>query len=514
LKRQGFYSTYDKSEVLPPSRTPTYRESSITANRSQEEVDAYYKTHQITIDGNPQRKPILSFDDETFGADIVARLAARYNSPTPIQSVAWPVALSGQSLIGIAQTGSGKTLGFILPAVIRELDDVKKTKFTGPRALILCPTRELALQIHHEARTICDPLNIGHAVCYGGAGRAPQQDQLHAGPSVVVGTPGRLLDFTRSGDLDLRACHYLVLDEADRMLDMGFEHQIRSILSQMRQDRQTLLWSATWPKEVRSLAAEFLPDNHTFINIGSLQLAANPNIRQHVHLVEPYMRKQKLFDILDGCFDRANSDSKKSRGKVIVFTQTKASAEFLGRAIANQRRHNVAFYHGDVTQSRREMTLSMFRKNQVDVLVATDVASRGLDISDVTDVINYEFPMDAEQYIHRIGRTGRVDRKGTSHTILTEADGKNADFLIKVLKESKQPVSSELESLARLYRETPRKDRIAPAQPNHFSGGRRRYGNQYGGGRGYGSHQFRGPHRFSEPQSFRPSDGPQGERWG
>ena len=252
-------------------------------------------------------------------------------------------------------------------------------------------------------------------------------------------TPGRLIDFLEMGKTNLRRCTYLALDEADRMLDMGFEPQIRKIIEQIRPDRQVLMWSATWPKEVRRLAEDFLTD-YTHINIGSQDLHANHNILQIVDVCEEYQKEQKLARLLEeiGC---------EPQNKILIFVETKRKADDLTRLMRRDG-YPAMCIHGDKQQKERDWVLGEFRRGSTSILVATDVAARGLDVDDVKFVINYDYPNNSEDYIHRIGRTGRKDNKGTAYTLFTSGNGAKAKDLVQVLSEANQVVNPKLQEIA------------------------------------------------------------------
>merc|ERR1719422_701605 len=336
-----------------------------------------------------------------------------WQAPTAIQSQAWPIALSGRNLVGIAQTGSGKTMGYMLPAIIHCMNQDYLSRGDGPIVLVMAPTRELAQQIQIEAQKFGAPCDLRTTCLFGGAPKGAQIRDLERGSEICVATPGRLIDILEMGKTNFRRCTYVVLDEADRMLDMGFEPQIRKILGQIRPDRQMCMWSATWPKEVKRLAEDFLGKT-TFchINIGSSELSANHDILQIVDCCQEYEKENKLGRLLDEMSSEPNN-------KVLVFTETKR-------------------------QEERDWVLREFRSGKTQILVATDVAARGLDVDDVKFVINYDFPNCTEDYVHRIGRTGRKGNSGTAYTFFTQKDSKNATDLIGILKEANQVVNPQL----------------------------------------------------------------------
>lgn len=375
---------------------------------------------------------------------------------------------------------SGKTLGFILPALVHILNQPKLQRGDGPIALVLAPTRELAQQIQKVVFEFGRSSGVRSTCLFGGASKFEQISSLRRGSEIVIATPGRLLDLLETSILNLHRCTYLVMDEADRMLDMGFEPQIRKILSQIRPDRQTLMWSATWPTEVRELAQDYL-SQYIHLTVGSLELAANPNITQIVKVCQQNDKQNELREILSGIFDKKDD----APGKVLIFAQTKRAVDYLARFI-DSCGVRCASIHGDKSQEQRDNTLNSFRSNRVSILVATDVAARGLDVDGIQYVINYDYPNGSEDYIHRIGRTGRRNNKGTAYTLFTEENGPLARDLIKVLKEAKQEISSELYELSKSYSSS----KGRPSS-NRFP---------YGGGRSYG--KFFGPRRPQRDQFF------------
>ncbi|RXG72390.1 putative ATP-dependent RNA helicase DDX17, partial [Armadillidium vulgare] len=278
----------------------------------------------ITLRGKGIPNPIQFFSDYDFPDYVMAEVRRQcYESPTPIQAQGWPISLSGRDFVGIAQTGSGKTLGYILPAIVHINNQPYLERGDGPVALVLAPTRELAQQILTVAQDFGTSSKIRSTCVFGGAPKGSQIRDLERGVEICIATPGRLIDFLESGKTNLRRCTYLVLDEADRMLDMGFEPQIRKILEQIRPDRQTLMWSATWPKEVRKLAEDFLKD-YIQLNVGSLQLSANHNILQIVDVCQENEKDAKLLQLLGEIMAERES-------KIIVFVETKRKVDDLTR---------------------------------------------------------------------------------------------------------------------------------------------------------------------------------------
>ncbi|KAI7733606.1 hypothetical protein M8C21_015996, partial [Ambrosia artemisiifolia] len=421
--------------------------------------DAYRRQHEITVTGDNVPPPFTSFEDTGFpsellrevryllcgGANVVrcaippscnGVLAAGFTSPTPIQAQSWPVALQSLDIVAIAKTGSGKTLGYLLPGFIH-LKRVQRNRHMGPTVLVLSPTRELATQIQVEAVKFGRSSKIQCTCLYGGAPKGPQLRELERGTDIVVATPGRLNDILEMRKISLSQISYLVLDEADRMLDMGFEPQIRKIVNEIPARRQTLMYTATWPKEVRKIAADLLV-NPVQVNIGNVnELVANKAITQFVEVLAPMEKHRRVEQILR---------SQEQRAKVIIFCSTKKMCDQLARNLTRQ--FSAAAIHGDKSQGERDYVLNQFRTGRSPVLVATDVAARGLDIKDIRVVINYDFPTGVEDYVHRIGRTGRAGATGEAYTFFGDQDAKHASDLIKLLEGANQRVPTELQGLA------------------------------------------------------------------
>lgn len=340
-----------------------YKEHHITAGRDENEIRMWRDKHQLTImrtGGNKIPNPIITFAEAQLPSYVAhAVKAQKYENPTVIQAQGWPIALQGKDLVAIAQTGSGKTLGFMLPAIVHVNNQPRLQRGDGPIVLVLAPTRELAQQIQQVAMEFGKDSRIRSTCVFGGAQRGPQAGDLRRGVEICVATPGRLIDFLQSGTTNLRRCTYLVLDEADRMLDMGFEPQIRQIVSQIRPDRQTLMWSATWPKEVQGLASDLLT-NFAQINIGSLELSANHRIHQIVDVIDEQDKTRKLMDFF--------SDMQKNGGsrKTLVFTSTKRAADDLANYMWKER-INCQAIHGDKNQAQRDKIL--YRKYLSDIIL-------------------------------------------------------------------------------------------------------------------------------------------------
>ena len=330
-----------------------------------------------------------------------------YIEPTPIQLRAIPLILAGQDVIGSAQTGTGKTAAFALPILSKLAQHQPQT-----RMLVLEPTRELAAQVETAIHDFARFTNLKTAVVFGGVGYGRQNDALHSGVDVIVATPGRLLDHLHQGTCKLNHVQFLVLDEADRMLDMGFLPDVRKILDRCPRDRHTSLFSATVPPEIETLIKWAMRNPQT-IEIGARRTPAE-TVK---HVIYPVSEAQKT-DLLLELLKRVNYES------VLIFCRTKHGADRIAHLL-KRNNHAVAVLHSNRTQREREQALKGFRDGRYEVLVATDIAARGLDIADVTHVINYDVPLHPEDYIHRIGRTGRAESTGDAFTIMVAEDGRH-----------------------------------------------------------------------------------------
>jgi len=404
------------------------------------EIQQFLTSHEITTLGANVPRPVSTFVEAGFPDYVLSAVAkAGYQNPSPIQSVAWPVAMSGRDMIGVAATGSGKTAGFLLPGIVHINAQPHLQRGDGPVILVLAPTRELAVQIQGECAKFGASSRIRSSCVYGGTPKGPQVRDLREGVEICIATPGRLIDFLSSGTTNLRRVTYLVLDEADRMLDMGFEPQIRKIVSQIRPDRQTCFWSATWPANVQRLARDLCREDPVQINVGSSasgQLKANPNITQYIDVVSDFEKERKVLELLPRLQDGK---------KIIMFTETKRRADELCRLLGQQRFPAMAI-HGDKEQRERDYAMAQFKEGRC-ILIATDVASRGLDVKDIGHVINFDFPSQIEDYIHRIGRTGRAGAFGKAYTYFTQKNAHYAGQLIDIMRESGQEVPPQLEGM-------------------------------------------------------------------
>jgi superfamily II DNA/RNA helicase len=361
-----------------------------------------------TSTGDTTDSHAVPFSDFGISEAICSGLAAAGILTTfPIQALSLPIALRGQDIIGQARTGTGKTLAFGIP-LLELIDDGPKG---APRALVVVPTRELAIQVADDLRTAAVNMRAKVVTVYGGRAYEPQIDALAAGVDIVVGTPGRLLDLAQRRHLDLSAVQALVLDEADKMLDLGFLPDVERIIRLTPEGRQTMLFSATMPSEVVTLARRHMRQATNVRAEGDDESAPPPGTRQHVFRAHQMDKIEVLARLLQA----------RDRGLTMVFCQTKRAADQVATALAS-RGFAVATVHGDLGQGQRERALRAFRTGKVDVLTATEVAARGLDVDDVTHVVNYECPDDEKTYVHRIGRTGRAGKPGVAVTFVDWRD--------------------------------------------------------------------------------------------
>ncbi len=411
---------------------------------------------------------------------ILADVAALgYERPTPIQAAAIPVVLSGRDVIGLAQTGTGKTAAFVLPIVERIAAD------GGLRALVLSPTRELTLQTFECVKSMGRSKGFRAAAIIGGEDFAGQNAALATRPAMVVGTPGRVLDQMERRQIDPRHVEVLVLDEADRLLDMGFAEQIEAIVRHLPRDRQTLLFSATMPSGIRALARMYMRDPIE-VSVGA-RMTAVATCRQELYTCTPREKTILLKWLLQ-----------REDGQVLVFTRTKRGADELHREL-RRGSHTVSVLHADRSQDERKRAMQRFRDREVQVLVATDLASRGLDVDGIARVVNFDVPPTAEDYLHRIGRTARVQREGVASTFATIDDLSALRSIESVIKQRIPSVHVKRDDLLVFAREeSAREHELAKQRPqaqedhdSHESRPRHRHG---GGGHSHHGRGSSGPH--------------------
>lgn len=421
-----------------------------------------------------------------------------YDKPTPVQKYAMPIIMAKRDLMACAQTGSGKTAAFLLPILNQILEGGPSPDYycygrpCYPMALVLAPTRELASQIYEEAIKFSYRSIVKPVVVYGGANPMQQMEEIKHGCHILVATPGRLVDMMERGRIAFNNVKCLVLDEADRMLDMGFEPQIRRIVQSEDMprvgQRQTLMFSATFPKKVQELARNFL-ENYIFLAVGRVG-STSENITQKIFLVEESEKRSFLLDLLNGSgINQQNGIRPDSL--TLIFVETKKGADSLENYL-HRFGYPVTSIHGDRSQAEREEALAAFRSGHCPIIVATAVAARGLDIPNVKHVINFDLPSDIEEYVHRIGRTGRVGNTGLASSLFNEKNKNIAPDLLELLTESKQDVPDWLVNISR---EVAHEHRMNHRGGNRFSGnsGGRRFQSGGFGGRDY--RQFDRPPR-------------------
>ncbi|CAH0564672.1 unnamed protein product [Brassicogethes aeneus] len=429
----------DHSEIAyKPFRKDFYDEHPDIGSLTGAQVAELRKTFDITVSGGHPPKPVASFAH--FGFDdklLKAIIKAEYASPTPIQAQAVPCGLMGRDVLGIAQTGSGKTAAFLWPLLKHVSAQNPVEEGEGPAALILAPTRELAIQIYTEAKKFAKIYDLKVVCAYGGGSKWEQSLALKEGADIVVATPGRIIDHIKGGATDLQRVTFLVLDEADRMFELGFEPQVRSVCNHVRPDRQTLLFSATFRKRIERLAKDALCDPVRISQGVAGQ--ANEDVTQHVELLHGQEAKRNwLFSRLVQLM---------SAGSVLVFVTKKLDAEQVANDL-KVKEFDCLLLHGDMEQAERNKVITAFKKNECPVLVATDVAARGLDIPHVRTVVNFDIARDIDTHTHRIGRTGRAGTQGTAYTLLTPKDKEFAGHIVKNLEAAHQEVPEEVLELA------------------------------------------------------------------
>ncbi|XP_026529836.1 ATP-dependent RNA helicase DDX3X isoform X2 [Notechis scutatus] len=434
-----------------------------------------YDDIPVEATGNNCPPHIESFSDVDMGEIIMGNIElTRYTRPTPVQKYAIPIIKDKRDLMACAQTGSGKTAAFLLPILSQIYtegpgDSFRAMKENGrygrrkqyPISLVLAPTRELAVQIYEEARKFAYRSKVRPCVVYGGADIGQQIRDLERGCHLLVATPGRLVDMMERGKIGLDFCKYLVLDEADRMLDMGFEPQIRRIVEQDTMPpkgvRQTMMFSATFPKEIQMLARDFL-EEYIFLAVGRVG-STSENITQKVVWVEEPDKRSFLLDLLNATGENSLT---------LVFVETKKGADSLENFLYLEG-YACTSIHGDRCQRDREEALHQFRSGRSPILVATAVAARGLDISNVKHVINFDLPSDIEEYVHRIGRTGRVGNLGLATSFFNDRNSNITKDLLDLLVEAKQEVPSWLENMA--YEQQHKGGSTRGRSKGRFSGG-------------------------------------------
>lgn len=416
-------STSVSTPIPNGTSSDSYVEDANLAALPQAEIDTFLSDNFITISDpfstTATLRPITKFSYLPVTDPAQRAPFKDFKAPTPIQAAAWPFLLAGRDVIGVAETGSGKTMAFAVPCVraISQLPNKQRNK--GARAVVVSPTRELAMQSYEQITKLATVSGLQVVCVYGGVPKDEQRKALKTA-DIVVATPGRLNDLINEGCADLSKAKYVVLDEADRMLDKGFEEEIRKIINTTPAigKRQTLMFTATWPESVRALAATFMRDP-VKIAIGDNptgDLRANARIVQKVEVVDPRGKEWRVIQLLKQYQSGSQKDD-----RILVFCLYKKEATRV-EGFIRQKGFRVAGIHGDLSQEQRTRSLDAFKKGQTPVLVATDVAARGLDIPAVKLVVNCTFPLTVEDYVHRIGRTGRAGKEGLAITLFTEHD--------------------------------------------------------------------------------------------
>jgi ATP-dependent RNA helicase RhlE len=394
----------------------------------------------------------MRFEDLGLAPEILRAVKAKnYETPTPIQEQAIPAILEGKDVIGCAQTGTGKTAGFTLPILHR----LREGQSPSLRVLVLVPTRELAAQVHESIRTYGRFLRLRTAVVFGGVNIERQTMALRHGADILVATPGRLLDHMRQGHVNFRSLEVLVIDEADRMLDMGFIPDVRTIIKSIPQQRQTLFFSATMPGEIQKLAHEILK-SPLVIQIARQGTPAS-GVRQVVYPVDASRKRDLLVHLIE----------KENMDQVLVFTRTKHRADTLARQLERNGKR-VAALHSNKSQNARTRTLEDFRRGSIQVLVATNIAARGLDVKGISHVVNYELPDSPEDYVHRVGRTARAEATGDAISLMSPNERGNLRDIERLIgSKIPQVIITGFESHGDVQEESPRH----PSRPRHHSGG-------------------------------------------
>jgi len=450
-------SKKDKSDAGEADEVVPVKEDSFFKDLKDDTTDAdaqkeFMEANEIVIHDPSAPGPCIAFKAAPFPSALVKLLSEQgFPAPSAVQGAAWPVATTGRDILAVAKTGSGKTLGYLMPA-LTICHEHKSTSGGYPICLVMSPTRELAMQIETEATKYGKPVNCRAVCVYGGAPKWQQTQKLQRGCEVVVATPGRMLDMldlhgTGWGgpSTNLDHCRMLILDEADRMLDMGFEKDIMQIVENMKMDRQTMLFTATWPKAVQRIAASILKPDKVKVTVGTGgdKLTANKSVKQTVTVVEQSGKWDMFLSLMENFKPGGEQEGK----RCMIFCNTKKDVNAISEHFWKQD-YSIDSLSGDRTQRDREDVIAKFRRGTVTMVVATDVAARGLDINGIERVINYDFPRDnIDDYIHRIGRTGRAGATGAADTLFTRGDSRYAKELVRILTEAGQDVSLPLEGL-------------------------------------------------------------------
>ncbi|EFA78311.1 putative RNA helicase [Heterostelium album PN500] len=464
-------------------------ESSTTTDNKVLSPEEWRREHNVKVEGHIKPDPIQFFKDIEI-PKIFQPAFQTFTKPSVIQAQAWPIVSTGADLVGLAATGSGKTLAFLLPALMEIIKHPKRKYGATPLALVMAPTRELAQQIEEVCKNVVKGTAIRQLCVYGGTGKGLQVRSLRSGVDIIVGTPGRLNDLLTPNHLE--TVKFLVLDEADRMLDMGFMPQIEKIINQVPKERQTLMFSATWPREVESLSNRFL-NKPVRVTVGNTELSANINVHQHIVATTGMTRPDVAKMVGEQIQEIHNQDKKDNL--IIVFCNQKRNCDHFSEYLYNEFQMNSVVMHSGKEQYQRERGLANFKSHRIPIMIATDVAARGLDIPNVKAVVNLDFPNNIEDYVHRIGRTGRAGKKGDSYSYVSREDNNLRD-LAKILQRAKQDIPPALEDLLQYSKQgINRYDDRRGGRSFGRGGGRgggRSWGNNNGGGRSWGNNNSSG----------------------
>ncbi|XP_058447291.1 ATP-dependent RNA helicase vasa-like [Malaya genurostris] len=452
-RKSGFYSRDKENGSNDQVKTDKPRELYIPPAPTNDEKEIFgsgissginfdkFDEIKVNVTGENPPNSIISFNDSGLRDYLLKNVRkSNYIKPTPIQKYAIPIIMDARDLMACAQTGSGKTAAFLLPIINTLLNYAADVKTGSPQVIIIVPTRELALQIFQEARKFALGTILKTCIAYGGTATRHQLDNIHNGCHILVATPGRLMDFVDKQAISFKRIKFVVLDEADRMLDMGFMPAVEKMMNHetmpSKESRQTLMFSATFPGEIQELAGQFL-HNYIFVAVGIVG-GASTDVEQTIHQVTKFQKRKKLQEILE------MADPKGT----LVFVETKRNADYLA-SLLSETTFPTTSIHGDRLQREREDALRDFKSGDMYILIATSVAARGLDIKNVSHVINYDLPKSIDDYVHRIGRTGRVGNKGKATSFYDpESDSGIATGLKKILTQAGQEVPDFLQGVS------------------------------------------------------------------
>ncbi|KAH7960256.1 hypothetical protein HPB49_018337 [Dermacentor silvarum] len=431
-----------KNIQLQPFEKNLYVEHPATTSRSMAEVSAYRKVNGISVKGYNVPKPILALEESNFPDFIVKSIGATrdHSSPTSIEAHCWPIALACRNFLGIAETGSHKTLAYVLPAVIHVSRQPPLQQGDGPITVVLAPTRELAKQIHNIALELGEPAAVRSVCASNGEPKGGQYDELKKGCHICVATPRRFIDFLEEGKVNLRRCTYLVLDEVDRMVAMGFKPHILKIAEHCRPDHQTIMWVTSWQNELRPFVEDLLND-YIKIEFGKAQLPAENSVEMTVDVCQEEAKEAKLAELFDDVL-------KEKSKKAVVFTDTKRKADEIAWKL-RLRGWSAIGLHGKKTKKERDWIVSLFRTGTSSVLVTTDKVAQDLVLDNVCLVVNYDCPDCSEVFVRRSSHVARSGEPGVVHTFILPTQQPYATNLVAILEHAKQPVKRELYKMAR-----------------------------------------------------------------